>query len=141
MEYTDISLNLSNIFQKYPIFFGYIFGSFGTSRETSLSDIDIAVYINQDYDKYKRFKLRLELLNILEKELYPKHVDLIILNDSPIILNYDIITKGSVIYQKSKQARLQFEQKALKFYFDFKPFSDKFNEYKKLLFLKEQSHG
>ena len=81
---------LSDRISKYPVIIAYLFGSEAKSTSGALSDIDIAVFIDKGIDKSGRFDLRLRLSNELSA-IMARMVDLVILNDTPVQLSFEII--------------------------------------------------
>lgn len=111
--------NLVNIFKLYPqVKLVYFFGSRARSVNSSLSDYDFGVYL-EEKDKKKRFDIRLGLMGRLSRELKLDAVDVVVLNDaeSPE-LKYNIIKEGKVIYEKEPY-KVSLEPRILNEYFDF----------------------
>ena len=109
-----------SIFPRYPISASYLFGSQVTGRTTPASDYDFAVLFSSKvlpslYSHYK-LQLTIELLQVIHTEF----VDLVILNDvrTPLLLKFNIIKHGRVIYEKSKKARQELECDVLLRWFD-----------------------
>lgn len=73
----------------------FLFGSFSKGRQASLSDVDIAVYLE---DVKLEDKIWLELERLLHKE-----VDLVILNKAIPIIAWAAIKKGSMLFIKDKK--------------------------------------
>ncbi len=109
--------DLSAIFSQYPIKFAYLFGSKARGGAGPLSDVDLAVFLDLNLDKDKRFNIRIELISKLS-QIYKKEVDLIVLNDTFNLLAYNIIFDGEVIYNIDEKARVKFEAKVMSLYFD-----------------------
>ncbi|MCF7917019.1 MAG: MerR family transcriptional regulator [Candidatus Omnitrophica bacterium] len=108
---------LEEIFSQYPVRFAYLFGSKVTGKSGPLSDIDLAVFLDLNLDKDKRFQIRIELISRLSSA-YKKEVDLIVLNDTFNLLAYNIIFEGKVIYNIDEAQRVKFEAKVMSLYFD-----------------------
>lgn len=102
---------------KYPVIIAYLFGSEAKGKSGLLSDIDVALFISKDIDKSERFDLRLRLSNKLSS-IMNKRVDLVVLNDSPVQLSYEIIKHGKVIFCRDKSMRVDFETDILSRYLD-----------------------
>lgn len=109
--------DLSQLFSQYPVQFAYLFGSQATGKSGPLSDIDLAVYLDPNLDKDKRFQIRIELSGKLSS-VYKKEVDLIVLNDTFNLLAYNIIFDGEVVYNVAESERVKFEAKVMSLYFD-----------------------
>lgn len=65
----------------------YLFGSAARDEMTGISDIDIGVYLDKSLSGDERFKMRLELISKLDSALEKNEVDLVVMNDSPLLLN------------------------------------------------------
>jgi len=100
-----------------PVLFAYLFGSCARQEETSLSDIDIAVYLQGKQDF---FTVRLQLMEALSRALKSDAIDLIVLNEARIVLKYEVIREGVVI-KENKSERVLFETKVLREYLDSEP--------------------
>ena len=57
--------------------------------------------------------------------------DLVILNNSPPYIQYEVISKGKLFYESDKKFRCEFQALALQRYFDIKPLYDEYNFYLK----------
>ena len=79
------------------IIFAYIFGSYVQGKDRADSDIDIAIYLeeNLDIDTYLEIKIRLT-------EACKREVDLIILNDAKPLLKYEIYKNNLSLFCRDK---------------------------------------
>jgi len=102
---------------RYPIVFAYLFGSEAKSQSTKLSDIDLAVFTDKNITKAERFDIRLRLTNELSATA-GKRVDLIVMNDIPVQLAYEVIKHGKVIFSKDRDTLIDAEIKILSTYLD-----------------------
>lgn len=71
MDYKNIAIILANkqIKQKYGISKMGIFGSFAQNKATENSDIDFLVYFNKNIGMFEFSRLKLELHDILKREI------------------------------------------------------------------------
>jgi hypothetical protein len=107
---------LHRVFEKHErIMLVYLFGSLARGQETSLSDVDIAVLLEELPDDLLGFTLNLidELSVILGDR-----VDLVFLNEAPPLLRHQVIKHGRVIYSRSEEERVRFEVKSEREYLD-----------------------
>ncbi len=112
--------------EENGVLFCYLFGSLACQNHTSKSDVDLAIYL----DKKKCpdfFKKRLDLIAQLSQKL-GKEADVVILNTAPVFLKYVILKEGELILEKEEEKRFDFELKAMREYFDFKPIMEKYYE-------------
>ncbi|MGM0509383.1 MAG: type VII toxin-antitoxin system MntA family adenylyltransferase antitoxin [Fusobacteriota bacterium] len=91
--------------------FIYIFGSYAQGKNREDSDLDIAFYSNEKYDEYKLFLIKNELSKKLKKE-----IDLVQLKESSTVFQKEVISKGTVIYEKNEINRQKFEMIVMKKY-------------------------
>jgi len=96
----------------------YLYGSTVEKKEGKLSDIDIGVYLTEKLDKHERFNLRLKLLSEISSLLKTKKVDLVIMNDTQIALNFEIIKANSPIFIRSRENKIELEHKIMSKYLD-----------------------
>ncbi|MBI3079492.1 MAG: nucleotidyltransferase domain-containing protein [Deltaproteobacteria bacterium] len=98
--------------------FGYLFGSWAEGRMRPRSDVDVAVWLKEDAPK--PFEVRLGLIGRLEVSL-KRPVEVIVLNEAPLILRYTVVQQGIPIYTLDDRERAWFEVQARKAYWDFEP--------------------
>jgi predicted nucleotidyltransferase len=65
------------------IVFAYLFGGPGASRLTPLSDVDVAVYLDEGVDPLEG---KLETIGALTAHLKTDEVDVVVLNEAPTAL-------------------------------------------------------
>lgn len=99
------------------ILLAYIFGSQIKGKTGLLSDYDFAVFLSQKPSFQFKYKLKNKLVNVLNSG----QVDLIILNDAPVEMKYNIIAEGKIIFQKNSIIKTEFEADTLSRYFDYLP--------------------
>ena len=95
----------------------YLFGSRAINTAGPLSDYDIAIYFSDKPDHYLKYYLGHQVTTVLDTD----RIDIVVLNRAPIELKYAVITTGTVIYEISKAARVDFESLTLDLYGDFLP--------------------
>ena len=106
----------------------YTFGSLAESNLRPLSDVDFAVLLSESLDRQERFSKSIDLIGILNQTLKTDEVDLLILNDDPLRFAYNVLKKGKLVYCKDRNQLLDFIEKTIKLYLDFKPVRDRFDE-------------
>ena len=117
------------IASKPEILFAYLFGSVAAGTAGQLSDVDIAVYLDFTYQNLETgFGYRSNLISELSA-LLKLSVDVVILNDAEILLKYQVIKNGILIFSRSNADRREFHEKTLREYLDFKPFIKVQQEY------------
>jgi hypothetical protein len=109
-------------FKGYPfILAAYRFGSTSRGQEGPLSDLDIAILVDDKSAPSGLHFLRLELLLAyeLQKELSVSEVDLITLNYQPLSFQYNVLRTGRLIYDADPAYRIRFVQKVIQAHLDF----------------------
>ena len=115
---------IAPLFRAYPfIAAAYQFGSTVRDLEGPLSDLDIAILVNDEQAPSAIDLLRIELLLAyeLQKQLTVSEVDLIALNGQRLPLQYTVLRTGSLIYEADPKYRIRFTQKVVQDYLDFQP--------------------
>lgn len=109
------------LYQRDEIIFAYLYGSFAKGSENILSDIDIAIYIDESKKPESgTFGYRSELITELQS-FVDRDIDLIILNEVTNILAYNVLKDGKLLFTKSYKKRINFHEKVMKIYLDFLP--------------------
>lgn len=110
--------DLLSFFDKIPFIFAvFLYGSYGTEYQTPLSDVDIAIFI--DPDKEILFQEELQLGADLTSISGEDDINLLIINHAPVVLQYNIISTGSMIYERSTDRVSDFIEKVIKNYADY----------------------
>ncbi|MBE0478900.1 nucleotidyltransferase domain-containing protein [Candidatus Aerophobetes bacterium] len=112
--------------KKEEVVFAYIFGSQVKGNASSLSDVDVAIYLDAALRKPERFDVRLRLIAEVCGIVSSKKVDLIILNDAPLRLYFNVIS-GVVLYCRDELKRIRSEVKVMSKYLDQKFYQDRHN--------------
>ncbi len=75
----------------------YLFGSVAEGKEGKLSDVDLAVFLDESLSKKERFNLQLKLMSELTSILKTDRIDLTVMNNAPLLLKYNIIKHGKIL--------------------------------------------
>lgn len=109
--------------KRTEIIAAYLFGSRATGKAGPLSDIDLAVLVDparHDVNRY-RYGYQAFLITELMRILGTTELDVVVLNESPPLLKFQVINHGEVIYYRSRSEMLDFHVRAFNEYQDFKP--------------------
>lgn len=123
-EFNIIRKKLKHYFAKREeILFSFLFGSTANDKTTGISDIDIAVMLDKSkIDKLKNpYGYKAELLAKLISLLSFNDIDLIILNEAPLLLKHRIVQSGREIYTKDEKISKEFCIKVMEQFLDLKP--------------------
>jgi predicted nucleotidyltransferase len=113
---------VGHLFRAYPFIAAvYQFGSTVRDREGPLSDLDIAILVDDRRAPSDLDLLRFELLLAyeLQKVLGVSEVDLITLNRQRLPLQYAVLRTGRLIYVADPKYRIGFTQNVVQAYLDF----------------------
>ena len=125
MDISEQNKIASILSKQTNIKFAYIFGSALKNKTRYGSDLDIAIYFNNEPDLLTIG----ELVFKLEKEV-EKKIDLIKLNNldkSNPCLAYSVLSKGIVVYPGDEKTFIEFKRSVLLHYLDFKFVRDMFD--------------
>ena len=103
--------------------FAYVFGGAGRRDLRPLSDVDVAVYLDDAVDPVQT---RLDLIGVVTKHLGTDEVDLVVLNRASTALLGRILQSRQVIAEKDAFLRHRFESLALRKFLDFRIFEQRF---------------
>lgn len=110
------------LFSRPEISFAYIFGSF--VQRDHYHDIDVAVYLSDDFNKndMKKFPYGYESCLISELILLVrKDIDLVVMNNAAIMIQQRIINKGILLFSKDERKQVFYENYIRKLYIDAEP--------------------
>jgi len=98
------------------VLFAYLFGSLAQKKPMPLSDVDIAVYLSEDK---KIFQNKMDILGKLIDILETDEVDLVLLNNAPLMLRMKVLQNKKIIADNNPFLRHQYESLTMREYFDF----------------------
>jgi len=110
------------VIEKYNVNTVYFFGSRANGTHYSNSDIDLGLLLGDSGQT--KTKLIIDIQMDIEELFHPTPVDVIILQNAPLEMRFQIIKTGEIIYCRDDEFRTDFEDVTLRDYLDFKPFLD-----------------
>jgi len=111
--------------QEHPeILFAYLHGSFLTNE--FFNDIDLALYLRKIPDSLLEYELNMEV--ILSNVVVGAPVDVRLLNGAPLSFQYNVVKEGMPIIVHDDNERAEFQERTIKYYFDFAPFRKRYLE-------------
>jgi uncharacterized protein len=99
----------------------YLFGSYAKDNISPLSDIDIAILLDPQTRSEDYFDKQLDLMDKISSVLHTDEVDVVILNQAPSLLAYQVIKYRKVLFCRDESKRVSFEANAIDRYLDEKP--------------------
>ena len=112
-KYRNSEKKIKEVFGRQGVLLAYIFGSVPRKDAGPLSDIDFAVYFEESLPKSHRNELYLDIINNLTETLGDE-IDLVKMNDSNILLKFNIIKSGEIIFQKSEDDKIRIESEIMR---------------------------
>jgi hypothetical protein len=98
-----------------------LYGSHARGQAGPLSDVDLAVLLEGACDPARYFEIRLDLIGRLMQALNTNEVDVVILNQAPLALQYRVARDGIVLYARHHDHMIEFVSQTVSRYLDFKP--------------------
>lgn len=100
--------------------FAYLFGSLAKGRPREASDVDVAVHLGGSGSPSDRLDRGLELEGRLEAGL-GRTVQVVVLNDAPLELRFNVLHHGIPLQGRDKGARTRFFVDTGRRYYDMAP--------------------
>lgn len=111
---------VQKIFHSHRVSVAYLFGSYAKHTDLPISDIDIGVLFDFKIETQEYPTLQIGLTTDLISALEKNSVDVVVLNVAPPLLRYKVFADGKILFCDSELARVRFEVKAMRDYFDTK---------------------
>lgn len=99
----------------------YLFGSRGAGRPGPRSDVDLAVTLAASLDADARFRKRLALTGDASARLSTDAVDVVVLEDAPVVLAHRVLRDGRLLCQSDPRRRAAVAEQILRRYLDEEP--------------------
>jgi predicted nucleotidyltransferase len=119
----DIATRLSElgrVLERCPaVVFAYLFGGAGRGELKPLSDVDVAIYVDETANQVDA---RLEAVGAVVSHLGTDEVDVVVLNTAPTALVGRILASRRVVLDREPFRRHRFESQALREFLDFRIF-------------------
>jgi predicted nucleotidyltransferase len=110
----------------------FSFGSLASGDMKPLSDLDFGILVTPGLDREKRFEKHLDLIGVFNRVFESDEIDLVLMNDAPMRFSYHIIKSGKLMLCADREILVEFIEKTVKLYLDFRFFRDEFdNEFLK----------
>ena len=118
----SLSLRVAETLRPRPVMLAYLFGSAAIGQMTPLSDVDIALVVDEDHVfKHSRLQFELEIEDELAARCEVNQIDVRVINAAPLLLRGEVVTHGRLMFARDEDARIEFETRTRMEYFDFLP--------------------
>ncbi len=97
----------------------FFFGSYARNQLKPLSDLDIAILLSGKPTRERIYSLQSSLVGIITDTLSTDEFDLVILNNAPLRLAYNILKDGKLVFVKLEDELIDFREQTVKYYLDF----------------------
>lgn len=112
---------LRQVLMGHPdVDFAYLFGSMAKGRVREASDVDVAVHLADLESPGHRLERALELEGRLERAI-GRSVHLVVLNDVPLELRFNVLAHGDLVLAHDDDARRAFYVDTGRRYYDMAP--------------------
>lgn len=102
----------------------YLFGSSILGIEREDSDIDIGIVFLDNRMLEKSFEVYNTLYEIFSQVFPKKELDIVFLDKAPLTLRFEVVNSGKILYTISEEFCLNYKERVVKEYIDFKPLLD-----------------
>ena len=110
----------SKIAEDLPVTMAYLYGSFLDDTFNKFSDIDIALIMDDLPDKHQQLQMEMKIAALLDQR-FKMPFDIRTINNAPLKVKGEVVTRGRLIYCKDEEFRVSFETYVRDRYFDFLP--------------------
>lgn len=98
----------------------YLHGSYAEGNPTPLSDIDLAVLLDDDIPQNRYLEIALTMEDLFCSQIPPHNFDVRIINNAPILVQGNIITDGRILFCSDDEKLAGFQERIILPYLDFK---------------------
>jgi hypothetical protein len=98
----------------------YLFGSSTGAGRRLKGDVDIAVLLGSNAAR-RPIKTQVAILRDVQNLLGRTDVDVIVLNDAPLVLRFEVLRNKKLIFERNIRKRVDFEVLSELKYFDWEP--------------------
>lgn len=96
----------------------YLFGSRARGEARATSDIDIALLVDDSVNPADYARYRLNLWGELTSHLHRNDIDIVVLNNAPVLLRHRVLRDGKLVLCRNENRRVQFTVKTGREFWD-----------------------
>lgn len=105
---------IAQVMKETPeVIAAYLFGSAARGETDHFSDVDVAVLLEDDLPKERRWDIEGRLLDQLFRIVGQDKADVVDLQRAPMWFQRVVITTGRLIYERDQQKRQEYERQVL----------------------------
>ena len=109
---------IARVLEKHSeILFAYLYGSVARGEAGTESDIDIGIFLREDFKPGAFYEI--ELADEIERGCNLRRVEVVVLNRKPLRFLNQVLRYGRLIFSRDEKARVAFETRVTKAYIDF----------------------
>ncbi len=128
MSSYTIPNNIKSRFESLGVLAVYLFGSSAENTASSLSDIDIGiVFEDESVIEGNTNTVYNKIYDIITDVFPEKTIDIVFLQLAGLEIAMDALQHGTVLFESSRDKRLDYEEKVMVLYADFKPILSMFD--------------
>jgi predicted nucleotidyltransferase len=105
----------------------YSFGSLAQNALKPLSDLDFGILLSYRMVKKDCFDKQLKLVGLFTESLKTEEIDLVFMNHAPLNIAFQIVKTGTLLLCNDRRALIDFREKLVMSYLDFKFVRDQFD--------------
>ena len=124
----DLSSKIKKMLKERGVLLIYLFGSETTGLYGVKPDVDIGALVSHQGSSFLDIYTELYKIFSFSTLFQGKELDLLLLNEVPLILKWEIVNTGKVLFEKEKDLALDYKEKILKEYVDFQFHLKRFND-------------
>src|SRR5215213_10525952 len=103
----------------------YLFGSTARGEAGPLSDVDVAVLLDESVTRENYLDITAALIEKLERSA--PRIDLTVLNEAPPALRHRVLLDGTLLLERDPRQRIDFEVRSIREALDFQHFAEIFD--------------
>lgn len=115
----------SRLEQEVDVAAAYLFGSQVRGTAGALSDVDVAVLLDDASNHHRR---QLALLDALGAVVGSERIDVVVLNDAPVAVAYRVLREGTLLVSKDERKRIAHWVATVDRYLDMEPMRRRIEE-------------
>lgn len=118
---SELRMVMPTLLGGKPVVLAYLHGSAASDQATPLSDVDIALVVDEGLTPGEQLKLMLRVQGELDDVSDIANADVHVINEASLVFQGKVVTDGILIYARSDEERVAYEEITRLRYFDFLP--------------------